>query len=54
MLVPAFLKAIKDPFVHARVASIAGLMACSDHFDTDDVANRVLGVIGGALIDREK
>lgn len=54
MLVPAFTKAIKDPFVHARVAGLVGLTACIDCFDMEDVATRVIGSIGGALIDKEK
>jgi len=54
VLVPAFSKAIKDPFVHARVAGIAGLTACIDCFDTEDAATKILGVIGGGLVDKEK
>jgi SCY1-like protein 1 len=52
--VPAFSKALKDPFVHARVAGIAGLTACVACFDIEDAANKVLGVIGGGLVDKEK
>lgn len=54
VLVPAFSKALKDPFVHARIAGIAGLTACIDCFDMEDAATKILGVIGGGLVDKEK
>jgi SCY1-like protein 1 len=54
VLVPAFTKAIKDPFIHARVAGLVGLTACIECFDMEDAATRVIGTIGPALIDKEK
>jgi SCY1-like protein 1 len=54
VLVPAFSKALKDPFVHTRVAGIAGLTACIDCFEMEDAATKILGVIGGGLVDKEK
>ncbi|KIM19635.1 hypothetical protein M408DRAFT_196262 [Serendipita vermifera MAFF 305830] len=54
VLVPAFSKALKDPFVHARVAGLAGLTASVDCFEMEDAATRLLGVIGGGLVDKEK
>jgi SCY1-like protein 1 len=54
VLVPAFTKATKDTFVHARVAGLVGLTACIECFDIEDAATRVIGIIGPTLIDKEK
>ena len=54
VLVPAFARALKDTFVHARVASLAGFSASVDYFDVEDLANKVLPVVVLALVDKEK
>ncbi|KAH8119599.1 hypothetical protein DFH11DRAFT_1565893 [Phellopilus nigrolimitatus] len=54
MLVPAFARALKDSFVHARVAGLMSFMATIDCFDTDDLATKVLPCISFTLIDKEK
>lgn len=54
VLVPAFGRALKDSFVHARVAGLMAFMATSEVFDADDLACRVLPVVCGALVDKEK
>ncbi|CAE6462416.1 unnamed protein product [Rhizoctonia solani] len=54
VLVPAFSRAIKDGFVHARVAGLMALMASIDCFNAEDVATKVLPAITGTLVDREK
>jgi hypothetical protein len=50
----AFAKALKDDFVHARVAGLMAFMACIECFETEELAGKVLGVVGGALVDKEK
>lgn len=50
----AFAKALKDDFVHARVAGLMAFMACIDCFDIEELAGRVVGVVAGALVDKEK
>jgi len=46
--------ALKDPFVHARVAGIMVFMATAECFEVEDVAGRVLPAIVGATLDKEK
>ena len=54
VLVPAFTRALKDSFVHARVAGLMAFMATIDCFDPDDVATKVIPNISSTLIDSEK
>ena len=54
VLVPAFVRALKDPFVHARVAGLMAFMATIDCFETDDVATKVIPNVSPSLIDKEK
>ncbi|THH30408.1 hypothetical protein EUX98_g3776 [Antrodiella citrinella] len=54
VLVPAFTKALKDSFVHCRVAGLMALMATVDCFDIDEIASRVIPNMSFTMIDPEK
>lgn len=54
VLIPAFSRSLKDPFVHARVAGIMALMATGDSYDKDDAAKQVLPAVVPSLVDGEK
>ncbi|KAI0688043.1 armadillo-type protein [Cytidiella melzeri] len=54
VLVPAFTRALKDPFVHCRVAGLMSLMATTDCFEVEELATRVIPNMVCALIDSEK
>ena len=54
MLVPAFARALKDTFVHARVAGLMAFMATVDCFDVEELATKVVPCAASALIDKEK
>ena len=54
VLVPAFTRALKDPFVHARVAGLMAFMATMDCFDIEDIASKVIPGMSFTLIDKEK
>ncbi|KAG1837506.1 hypothetical protein DFJ58DRAFT_734319 [Suillus subalutaceus] len=54
VLVPAFSMALKDSFVHARVAGVMAFMATAECFDIDDVASKVVSAVVGATLDKEK
>lgn len=54
VLIPAFSRSLKDPFVHARVAGLMALMATSDSYDKDDLARSVLPAVSPNLVDKEK
>ncbi|TFK53983.1 ARM repeat-containing protein [Heliocybe sulcata] len=54
VLVPAFSRALKDPFVHARVAGLMAFMATIDCFEPDELASKVVPSISPSLVDKEK
>lgn len=54
VLVPAFTKALKDPFVHARVAGLMAFMASIDCFDAEDLATKVIPNVSPTMVDKEK
>ncbi|KAI0972227.1 armadillo-type protein [Xylaria arbuscula] len=54
VLVAAFTRSLRDPFVHARNAALMALAATGEHFTEEDCAVRILPVICPSLIDKEK
>jgi SCY1-like protein 1 len=54
VLVPAFSRALKDPFVHARVAGLMAFMATVDCFDIPNLAAKVIPSMAFCLVDEEK
>ncbi|WWD19545.1 hypothetical protein CI109_104006 [Kwoniella shandongensis] len=54
VLVPAFARSLKDPFVHARVAGLMALMATVECFDREDLAGKVVPNMAFTLVDKEK
>lgn len=54
VLIAAFSRSLRDPFVHARNAALMALGATAEYFTKDDCANRILPVICPLLIDPEK
>ena len=54
VLVAAFTRSLRDPFVHARSAALMALGATSDFFTEDDCATKILPAICPALVDKEK
>ncbi|KAJ7251828.1 armadillo-type protein [Mycena haematopus] len=54
VLVPAFSRALKDVFVHARVAGLMALMATIECFEVEELATKVIPNMSFALIDKEK
>ncbi|KAI9376801.1 armadillo-type protein [Aspergillus egyptiacus] len=54
VLVAAFTRALRDPFVHARNAGLLALSATLDVFSEDDCATKILPAICPSLLDREK
>jgi len=51
VLLPAFLKACRDPFPHARLAGLKSAAACTAYFDPPSVATKVLPIVATLLID---
>jgi len=54
VLIAAFTRSLRDPFVHARNAALMALAVTSDAFSEDDCANKILPALCGCLIDKEK
>ncbi|KAF8476197.1 armadillo-type protein [Kalaharituber pfeilii] len=54
VLVAAFTRSLRDPFVHARNAALMALSATVDVFDGNDCAAKLLPAICVSLIDKEK
>lgn len=54
VLVPAFTRALKDPFVHARVAGLMAFMATMECFEPEEIAKKVIPNMTFALVDKDK
>jgi SCY1-like protein 1 len=54
VLVPAFARALKDPFVHARVAGLMAFMAAIDCFEIEELAAKVILNVSPLMVDGEK
>ncbi|KAI0521888.1 armadillo-type protein [Xylaria bambusicola] len=54
VLIAAFTRSLRDPFVHARNAALMALAATGEYFTEEDCASRILPVICPSLIDKEK
>lgn len=54
VLIAAFSRSLRDPFVHARNAALMALNATIDVFSDDDCATKILPAICVSLVDREK
>ena len=54
VLIAAFTRSLRDPFVHARSASLMALSATSDLFGEEECASRILPALCMPLIDKEK
>ncbi len=54
VLVAAFARSLRDPFVHARNAALLALAATSDCFSDDDCASKILPALCPSLVDKEK
>lgn len=53
VLTAAFSRSLKDPFVHARLASLQAIAATADAFEKEDLANRLMPGVVPLLIDAE-
>ncbi|KAG9412567.1 hypothetical protein AC1031_015478 [Aphanomyces cochlioides] len=51
VLLPAFCRALKDPFPHARLAGLRTLMACDEYFTPQDISNTIIPSISPLMLD---
>jgi len=54
VLIAAFTRSLRDPFVHARNAALMALAATADCFSDEDVASKILPALCPLLLDKEK
>lgn len=54
VLIAAFTRSLRDPFVHARNAALMALNATIDVFNDEDCASKILPALCMPLIDKEK
>jgi SCY1-like protein 1 len=54
VLIAAFTRSLRDPFVHARNAALQALAATADLFPDDECATKLLPAICPSLVDKEK
>ncbi|KAK9330339.1 armadillo-type protein [Lipomyces starkeyi] len=54
VLITAFTRSLRDPFVHARNAALMALAVTVDVFSPEDCSNKLLPQICPSLLDREK
>lgn len=54
VLTAAFTRSLRDPFVHARNASLMSLGATVEHFSEEDIAGKLLPAVCPLLMDKEK
>jgi len=52
-LVPAFARAMKDPFPPARAAALSALLSTDEYYSATDVAVKLYPVVGPVLVDPE-
>nr|CAC18624.2 conserved hypothetical protein [Neurospora crassa] len=54
VLIAAFTRSLRDPFVHARNASLMALAVTVEYFSSEDCATRLIPAVSPLLIDKEK
>ncbi|KAK9371384.1 armadillo-type protein [Lipomyces kononenkoae] len=54
VLITAFTRSLRDPFVHARNAALMALAVTVDIFSPEDCCNKLLPALCPSLLDREK
>jgi SCY1-like protein 1 len=54
VLLAAFTRSLRDPFVHARNAALTVLNGTIDVYSDDDCATKILPVVCMSLVDKEK
>src|SRR5947209_3704429 len=54
VLIAAFTRSLRDPFVHARNAALMALGVTSDYSSAEDCALRIVPAVCPSLIDKEK
>ncbi|KHN96916.1 protein kinase-like protein [Metarhizium album ARSEF 1941] len=54
VLIAAFTRSLRDPFVHARNAALMSLAATAEYFTEEDCAVRIIPLVCPLMIDKER
>lgn len=54
VLVTAFGRALKDPFVPSRLAALMSLASTAEYFGAQETCGKIIGTVAPALIDKDK
>jgi SCY1-like protein 1 len=54
VLVTAFGRALKDPFVPSRLAALMALASTAEYFGAQETCGKIIGTVAPALIDKDK
>ena len=54
VLIAAFTRSLRDPFVHARNAALQALAATADFFNEEDCAHKIMPALCPSMVDKEK
>lgn len=54
VLVTAFGRALKDPFVPSRLAALMALASTAEYFGPQETCGKILGTVAPSLIDKDK
>lgn len=54
VLIAAFTRSLRDPFIHGRNAALQALGATADLFPEEECANKILPSLCSSLVDKEK
>ena len=54
VLIAAFTRSLRDPFVHARNAALMALAVTSEYFSDEDCAGRIVPSLSPLQLDKEK
>lgn len=53
VLVLAFARGLKDPFIESRLAALMALSSCEEYFGIQEICGKILGTIAPALVDKD-
>ena len=54
MLIPAFTRALRDPFPPARRAGVLAIAGTQEYYSMNEVSGKVLPALCASLVDPEK
>jgi SCY1-like protein 1 len=54
VLLPAFARSLRDPFLHSRLSALRALLSTKEYYNVREVATKLLPVVTPLMIDNEK